>query len=123
MDLNTTDDAVTHRIHAIVDRVTKAKANDLYYYNQPIEELRGDAKVLVRGREMGMYASYGYLGLLNHPRINEAAKRAVDKFGTGTNGVRSSLEPYPCILNSKRRSQTSNMLKPPSRIHRVTPRT
>jgi len=89
MDLNTTDDAVTHRIHAIVDRVTKAQANDLYYYNQPIEELRGDAKVLVRGREMGMYASYGYLGLLNHPRINEAAKRAVDKFGTGTNGVRS----------------------------------
>ena len=95
MDLNTTDDAVTHRIHAIVDRVTKAKANDLYYYNQPIEELRGDAKVLVRGREMGMYASYGYLGLLNHPRINEAAKRAVDKFGTGTNGVRSLAGTLP----------------------------
>ena len=95
MDLNTTDDAVTHRIHAIVDRVSKAKANDLYYYNQPIEELRGDAKVLVRGREMGMYASYGYLGLLNHPRINEAAKRAVDKFGTGTNGVRSLAGTLP----------------------------
>jgi len=95
MDLNTTDDAVTHRIHAIVDRVSKAKANDLYYYNQPIEELRGDAKVLVRGREMGMYASYGYLGLLNHPRINEAAKKAVDKFGTGTNGVRSLAGTLP----------------------------
>jgi glycine C-acetyltransferase len=37
---------------------------------------------------MGMYASYGYLGLLGHPRINAAAKAAVDKFGTGTNGVR-----------------------------------
>lgn len=89
MDLHTTDDAVTRRIHAIIQRVTMAKENDLYFYNQPIEELRGDAKVLVRGREMGMYASYGYLGLLNHPRINEAAKKAVDKFGTGTNGVRS----------------------------------
>jgi glycine C-acetyltransferase len=37
---------------------------------------------------MGMYASYSYLGLVGHPRINEAAKKAVDKFGTGTNGVR-----------------------------------
>lgn len=89
MDLHGTDDAVTRRIRAVLERVAKAKDNDLYYYNQPIEELRGDAKVLVRGREMGMYASYGYLGLLNHPRINEAAKKAVDKFGTGTNGVRT----------------------------------
>jgi len=95
MDLKTTDDAVTHRIHAILERVSKAKDNDLYFYNQPIDELRGDAKALVRGREMGMYASYGYLGLLNHPRINEAAKKAVDKFGTGTNGVRSLAGTLP----------------------------
>jgi glycine C-acetyltransferase len=27
--------------------------------------------------------------LVGHPRINEAAKRAVDKYGTGTNGVRT----------------------------------
>ena len=45
--------------------------------------------MLVHGREMGMYASYSYLGLIGHPRINEAAKRAVDKFGTATNGVRT----------------------------------
>ncbi len=88
MDFNNTDDSVTRRIRAITDRVSTAKENDLYFYNQPIEELRGGARVLVRGREMGMYASYGYLGLLNHPRINEAAKKAIDKFGTGTNGVR-----------------------------------
>jgi glycine C-acetyltransferase len=36
-----------------------------------------------------MYASYSYLGLVGHPRINEAAKKAVEKFGTGTNGVRT----------------------------------
>ncbi|MCI0551840.1 MAG: aminotransferase class I/II-fold pyridoxal phosphate-dependent enzyme [Anaerolineae bacterium] len=89
MDFNNTHDSVTRRIRAITDRVSMAIENDLYFYNQPIEELHGGAKVLVRGREMGMYASYGYLGLLNHPRINEAAKKAIDKFGTGTNGVRS----------------------------------
>jgi glycine C-acetyltransferase len=87
MDFNI-DDSVSRRIKAFTDRVGMLKANDLYFYNQPIEESRGGAKVLVRGREMGMYASYGYLGLLGHPRINEAAKKAVDKYGTGTNGVR-----------------------------------
>ncbi len=83
------DDTVGHRIKAFTDRVSMLKANDMYFYNQPIEEIRGGAKVLVRGREMGMYASYSYLGLVGHPRINEAAKKAVDKFGTGTNGVRT----------------------------------
>lgn len=88
MDVKTTKDAVMRRVQAMNDRVNMLKEKDLYYYNQPIEEIRGGARVLVRGREMGMYASYGYLGLLGHPRIGEAAKKAVDKFGTGTNGVR-----------------------------------
>ena len=83
------DDAVTRRIQAFTERVSMLKENDLYFYNQPMEEIRGGAKVLVRGREMGMYASYSYLGLIGHARINEAAKKAVDKFGTGTNGVRT----------------------------------
>jgi glycine C-acetyltransferase len=89
MDFNNVNDAVTRRIKAMNDRLEMLKANDLYFYNQPIEEMLPGAKVRVRGREMGMYASYSYLGLVGHPRINEAAKKAVDKFGTGTNGVRT----------------------------------
>lgn len=89
MDFHNTNDAVTRRIKAMTDRVQYLKSNDLYFYNQPVEEMMGGAKVRVRGREMGMYASYSYLGLVGHPRINEAAKKAVDKFGTGTNGVRT----------------------------------
>ncbi len=65
------------------------KDADLYFYNQPVSELRGGARVLVNGREMGMFASYSYLGLIGHPRINAAAKAAVDQFGTGTHGVRT----------------------------------
>ncbi|HET9590739.1 MAG TPA: aminotransferase class I/II-fold pyridoxal phosphate-dependent enzyme [Anaerolineales bacterium] len=89
MDFNNTEDSVMRRIKAITDRLSKLKENDLYFYNQPVEEMLDGAKVRVRGRVMGMYASYSYLGLVGHPRINEAAKKAVDKFGTGTNGVRS----------------------------------
>ena len=89
MDQQRFDDAVNKRINAILERVAQAKGADLYYYNQPITELRGGARVLVRGREMGMFASYSYLGLIGHPRINEAAKDAIDKYGTGTHGVRT----------------------------------
>ena len=89
MNLLKTNDAVTRRIKAITERVANVKENDLYFYNQPIEEILPGMRVRVHGREMGMYASYSYLGLIDHPRINEAAKRAVDEFGTGTNGVRS----------------------------------
>lgn len=89
MDFNNQDDAVTRRICAMNERVSGIKAQDLYFYNQPVEELLGGARVLVRGREMGMYASYSYLGLVGHPRINAAARQALDKFGTGTHGVRS----------------------------------
>lgn len=89
MDFHATDDAVTRRINFFTDRVMKLRENDLYFYNQPVEEIKGGARVIVNGREMGMYASYGYLGLLGHPRINAAAKAAIDKFGTGTNGVRT----------------------------------
>lgn len=89
MDLKNANDAVMRRIRAMNERVNMLQEHDLYFYNQPIEEIHGGARVRVRGREMGMYASYSYLGLIGHPRINQAARRAVDKFGTGTNGVRT----------------------------------
>lgn len=82
------DDAVARRVQAFAARLKQARADDLYFYNQPVQELRGGSRVLVRGREMGMYASYSYLGLIGHPRINAAARAAVDKYGTGTHGVR-----------------------------------
>lgn len=88
MDFHNTDDSVTRRVRAITDRVARLKTEDLYYLNMPVAEILPGMKVRVNGREMGMYASYSYLGLVGHPRINEAAKKAVDQFGTGTNGVR-----------------------------------
>ncbi len=89
MDFHHTDDAVTRRMKVLEERINKMKSHDLYFYNQAVDEILDGARVRVHGRVMGMYASYSYLGLVAHPRINEAAKKAVDKFGTGTNGVRT----------------------------------
>ena len=89
MDHQLPDDAVMQRIRAMNERVKGIQEAGLYFYNLPITELRGGARVIVNGREMGMYASYSYLGLVGHPRINAAAIEAVDRYGTGTHGVRS----------------------------------
>jgi 8-amino-7-oxononanoate synthase len=89
MDLYGSDDAIARRISAMVERIRGLKQQELYFYNQPVSELHGGAKALVNGREMGMYASYSYLGLIGHPRINQASKDAIDKYGTGTHGVRT----------------------------------
>ncbi|MFH1185889.1 MAG: aminotransferase class I/II-fold pyridoxal phosphate-dependent enzyme [Chloroflexota bacterium] len=82
------DDAIARRVQAFAARLAWGRSNDFYFYNQPVQELRGGSRVLVGGREMGMYASYSYLGLIGHPRINAAARAAVERFGTGTHGVR-----------------------------------
>lgn len=83
------DDTIAGRIQAYSDRFAEFTARDMYFYNQAVTEIRGGSRVVVAGREMGMYASYSYLGLLGHPRINEAAVKAIEKFGTGTHGVRT----------------------------------
>ena len=81
-------DRLTEHMRYWRERTDTLQDDQRYFYNQPIDALVSDARVLVRGREMLMFASYGYLGLLGHPRINAAAKAAIDTYGTGTHGVR-----------------------------------
>jgi hypothetical protein len=43
MDFHTTDNAATRRIAALKTRVDTMKDHDLYFYNQPVEEILGGA--------------------------------------------------------------------------------
>lgn len=89
MDRIPPDDNVRKRIQAMCDRYQSVNEGGIYFYNMPVSELRGGSRVVVNGREMKMFASYSYLGLIGHPRISQAAKEAIDRFGTGTHGVRT----------------------------------
>ncbi len=82
-----TDDPIARRIQAMTAREKFLKENEWYYYLMASDALHG-SKVTVNGHEMLMFASYSYLGLIGHPRINAAAKAAIDEFSTGTHGVR-----------------------------------
>lgn len=58
-----------------------------YPYFTPVQELNGN-KVIVGGREMIMVGSNNYLGLIDHPDVIEAAKKAVERYGVATCGSR-----------------------------------
>jgi len=65
----------------------RIKETGLYPYFRVIESDQ-DTEVIVNGRKALMFGSNSYLGLTNHPRIKEAAKAAIDKYGTGCAGSR-----------------------------------
>lgn len=59
----------------------------IYPYFREIESDQ-DTVVKIKGKDVLMFGSNSYLGLTNHPRIKEAAKKAIDKYGTGCAGSR-----------------------------------
>ena len=74
------------RIAAFKD-ATAIKERGLYPYFRAIESGQ-DTEVIIDGKKVLMFGSNSYLGLTNHPKIKEAAKAAVDKYGTGCAGSR-----------------------------------
>jgi len=69
---------------------TKAReiqAAGLYPYFKPISKAE-DTVVVIEGKPRVMMGSNNYLGLTHHPRVLEAAKRALEHFGSGCTGSR-----------------------------------
>ena len=59
----------------------------LYPYFMPIEESH-DTYVIIRGEKKIMVGSNNYMGLTHDPRIIEASKAAIDRYGSGNTGSR-----------------------------------
>jgi 8-amino-7-oxononanoate synthase len=68
-------------------RADEVKKSGLYPYFRPIEENEGPV-VQIEGKKMIMAGSNNYLGLTSHPKVKEAAIKAVEKYGTGCSGSR-----------------------------------
>lgn len=63
----------------------KAKAAGIYPYFRAISSEQ-DSEVIINGRKVLMFGSNCYSGLVNDPRIKEAAIEATKKYGTGCAG-------------------------------------
>lgn len=63
------------------------KAAGYYFWFREIESAQ-DTEVIFGGRRLIMAGSNNYLGLTNHPKVKEAAIKAVEKYGSGCAGSR-----------------------------------
>jgi len=71
----------------LLDRIDILKEKDLYPFFRAIEETQAST-VTVKGKKHIMIGSNNYLGLTHHPYVQEAAIKAIEKYGTGCTGSR-----------------------------------
>jgi 8-amino-7-oxononanoate synthase len=69
------------------DLPQQAQAAGIYPYFRAIESEQ-DTSVTMHGKKVLMFGSNSYLGLTNHPKVVEAAIKAIKKYGTGCAGSR-----------------------------------
>jgi len=72
---------------SLYDAPQKVMDAGIYPYFRAIESEQ-DTVVEINGEKVLMFGSNSYLGLTNHPKIKEAAIKAIQKYGTGCAGSR-----------------------------------
>ncbi len=82
------NDGLSTRLEEFVERRAAVKGADRYFYLQATTGVTNHRVMMADGRDMVMLASYSYLGLIGHPRIDAAARDAIDAYGSGAGGVR-----------------------------------
>ncbi|WP_299825651.1 pyridoxal phosphate-dependent aminotransferase family protein [uncultured Pontibacter sp.] len=65
----------------------RAMAQGAYPYFRSIASAQ-DTEVIINGKKVLMFGSNAYLGLTNHPKVKEAALKAIEVYGTGCAGSR-----------------------------------
>ena len=77
---------VETKAHAELARIREARERQIYPYFRQFES--GGLHATIEGRPVVNFSSNDYLGLTNHPRVKEAAKKAVDKYACGLSSSR-----------------------------------
>lgn len=72
---------------AAYDLPQKIQKLGYYPFFRTIESEQ-DTVVTIGGKRVLMFGSNSYLGLTNHPKLKEASKAAIDKYGSGCAGSR-----------------------------------
>jgi glycine C-acetyltransferase len=90
-------------LYAALDLELEAfKQAKTFKYEVPLESEQG-GRVIVGGRSVVMLASNNYLGLSNHPRVRQAAHKAMDEWGYGLASVRFLCGTEPIHFELERR--------------------
>ncbi|MCB9460637.1 MAG: glycine C-acetyltransferase [Anaerolineaceae bacterium] len=79
---------MTDKTQYLEDQIDELKAQGLFNNIRVIDSPM-DAHVVIDGRKLINLCANNYLGLANHPRLKEAAKKAIDEYGIGPGAVRT----------------------------------
>jgi glycine C-acetyltransferase len=79
---------MNHPLSWIDDELAALKNEGLYTYIRTIASPQG-AWLTIDGRRVLNFCSNNYLGLANHPRLIEAAQKAMAQYGVGPGAVRT----------------------------------
>jgi len=84
-------------------RVREARKEQIYPYFRPFET--GGLHTTIAGKPIINFSSNDYLGLTNHPKVKEAAHRAVDKYACGLSSSRVQATTVEHVELEKRLAQ------------------
>ncbi len=79
---------MTNTLSWIQDELQNLKNAGLYNHIRTLSSAQG-AWLVVDGKKALNFCSNNYLGLANHPRLAEAARKAIDQYGIGPAAVRT----------------------------------
>jgi glycine C-acetyltransferase len=80
--------ATVDKLAWIREELQALQEQGLYIHIRTIQSAQGPW-LIVDGRRVLNFCSNNYLGLANHPRMREAARQAVEKYGVGPAAVRT----------------------------------
>jgi len=90
------------KLRFLEEEMAALREANLYVHIRTISSPQG-AWIEVDGRRVLNFCSNNYLGLANHPRMKQAAKEAVDRYGVGPAAVRTIAGTLDLHLELERR--------------------
>ncbi len=84
----TVQPATADKLAWIREELQALQAQGLYIHIRTVQSAQGPW-LMVDGRRVLNFCSNNYLGLANHPRMREAARQAIERYGVGPAAVRT----------------------------------
>ncbi|GAG67319.1 unnamed protein product, partial [marine sediment metagenome] len=79
---------MSHHMKFLDEALDNLRKNKIFRELTVIEGAQGP-RVKIRGKEVINLSSNNYLGLNTHPKLKEAALKAIEKYGVGSGAVRT----------------------------------